>query len=199
MNSGFKITEDGFSIADLGGNRNLIKPEVGEELLRALNALGKMQIEIVKVGKSKIYYSEGRILFQILASDITGSSASSTACYKIKSVSANHLVCRSWDGVNEGAFDVLVAKPHSARQPANETIAGTAYSYTYSAGPDSLNSVRESDDGDTTEDQIVTPLWVENGLIQVFRTNFSGVTVDDSDLKYIEVGPRCWAKIEPPA
>lgn len=150
----------------------------------------------IKGGKFLISDKNLEIEIDNLSSSSTQTAAN---CYKVKSVEADYLVCRLWDGTTEVPADVLVAKPHAARQPASETIAGTSYTYTYSDGPDALNDVRESDDGDTTEDQIVTPLWTTDGLIQVFETNFSGVTVDGADLKLIEVGPRCWAKVEAPA
>lgn len=125
-----------------------------------------------------------------------GGGSGRIACYRVKSVAANHLVCHTWDGTTEGAENINVAKPHSARQPVSESLGGTTYNYTYAAGPDAPNSIRTSSDGSTTESQIVTPLWTVDGLIQVAETNFSGVAVSSLDLKLIELSARCWAKIE---
>jgi hypothetical protein len=115
---------------------------------------------------------------------------------RVKSVQANYITCRSWNGVDEGTSDILVAKPFIARQPSSATVAGTNYTYTYSAGPDALNSYRDSDDGSTVEEQVVTPYWSVNDVIHVSGISFSGVNNPaDSDIKLIEVSGRCWAKV----
>ena len=124
-----------------------------------------------------------------------GDAGGPLQCMMVKSVSADYLTCHTYNGT-EGTTDILVAKPHAARQPLIATYGGVTYTYTYSAGPDSLNSERESDDGSTAEDQIVTPMWYSDELIQVARTDYSGVTVADVPITYIEVSPKCWAKIE---
>lgn len=111
-----------------------------------------------------------------------------------------YIVCRTWDGTTEGDEDIIVAKHFDARQPASEYLNGVLHSYSYSSF-NAFNDQRESDNGTDVETQIVVPHWQENGLILVARTNFSGVMFDDtinppSDLKLIEVSPRCWAKME---
>lgn len=195
---GSSFSESGFRLRRPGPGSNLIQRSYADEFWRALNPLGRMEIEIVPTGKPKVIYSDGRTVFKFPLSALTGSGSGSLACYKVKSDGGNYLVCRTWNGTAEGPTDVNVAKPHGARQPASETLGGVTYNYTYSSGPDSLNDQRESDDGSTQEDQIVTPLWTVDGLIQVMQTNFSGVTVSSADLKLIEVSARCWAKIEAP-
>lgn len=114
---------------------------------------------------------------------------------RVKSVTGEYLVCRTWDGTNEGASDINVAKPFNARRPATETIAGVVVNYTYTAGADALNGYRTAVGTGINETQVVVPYWIADGLIAVAEIDYSGVTVDGADLKLIEVSARCWAQI----
>lgn len=114
---------------------------------------------------------------------------------RVKSVTGEYLVCRTWDGTNEGASDINVAKPFNARRPATETIAGVVVNYTYTAGADALNGYRTAVGTGINETQVVIPYWIADGLIAVAEIDYSGVTVDGADLKLIEVSARCWAQI----
>lgn len=82
---------------------------------------------------------------------------------RLKSVEDDYLVCRDWDGTNEGATDIYVAKEFHARTSrASATVVGDTHTYTYAAGDDTLNKVRTVDDGTETEDQIIVPPWEVN-------------------------------------
>lgn len=116
-------------------------------------------------------------------------------CYILKQSLANYVIGHSWDGTTEGTEDVLIAKNLHCRQPATATLLGVAYTYTYTIGTDGHNDTRESDDGATTETQMVTPVWVEDDEIWAIAVDYSGVTADGADLKLMEVSPRCWAKV----
>jgi hypothetical protein len=185
---------NGFKLQPFGKGRNAIQSKHANDLVDALNMLGKIQV--VRGDKDAVLYAENGVIIQLSGSDSGSGSAGSRSCIMVKSVAAEYIVGRTWDGTSEGATDVYVAKPFNARQPASEVIAGTTHTYTYSAGPDALNDYRESDDGSTTENQIVTPYWLVDGLIHVAAISYSGVSdPDDQDIKLIEVSARCWAKV----
>jgi len=187
-------TSAGWKIEPFGKGRNAIKSKHTNDLVDALNILGK--INITWGDTDEVYYADNGLTLQ-LSKDGGGSGIgqSKISTYKVKSASAEYLTCREWNGVSEGTFDIKIAKPFDARQPASTTIAGVAYTYTYSAGPDSLNDYRDSDDGTTTEQQVVTPYWYPDCLINAAKTTYSGVSVDGKDLKLIEISSRCWAKV----
>jgi hypothetical protein len=74
-----QFTADGFRLAPVGGNRNLIDPAVGNELVSALNALGKIELVINETGPTKVFYSQGKIIFQIKGSDVVGAASLTVA------------------------------------------------------------------------------------------------------------------------
>jgi hypothetical protein len=172
------------------GANNCLSLTYTARIVAVCNAVLNLRL---KNGKALI--SDQNLLLELDAALAGGSAGGTIQTMRVKSVAANHLVCRSFTSGLEGAVDILVARPFAARQPAAETIAGTTYTYTYSAGPDALNNVRESNDGSTTEDQIVTPLYVADSFVLAAQTDYTGV----ANVTYIEISPRCWAKIEPPA
>lgn len=116
----------------------------------------------------------------------------------IQTALANYFVCRTWDGTTEGSTDILVAKSYNCRQPASRIYLGVTYDYTYTAGADSVNDTRVSDNGTDTETQMVTPPYDDDMIIWAKRVSWSGVEVDDVDLKLMEDTERCWAKVTPP-
>jgi hypothetical protein len=134
-----------------------------------------------------------------------GGTNFSLSLYRLKSVEDNYLVGRAWDGTTEGDTDVYIAKRPETREVPSAILYGVTYNYTYLAGPDALNYSRVSDNGATTEAQLVTPPWELDGLIFASPVPFSGVLAHaiptDSqsplvDLKLMDTSPRCWAKPE---
>lgn len=77
----------------------------------------------------------------------------------------DYLVCRSWDGTNEGTTDINIAKPAELRASvATETLRGVLM--TYSAYDNSLNGqTRHATDGQNPETQYVTPPYALNCLL----------------------------------
>lgn len=111
--------------------------------------------------------------------------------FRLKSVAANHLVCRTWDGTTEGTADVLVAKSFLLRNSiVSRTIDALTISYTYAT-----TTEREADDGSNTETQVVVPHFVVNDLIYAsFATTL--VTVADVPLTLMDNNRdgRAWAR-----
>jgi hypothetical protein len=94
-------------------------------------------------------------------------AGSGAQMYHLKSVQADYVTARSWDGMTEGATDVYIAKEPWARSSwTGWTIMGVAHIYGYTATPmDSLNVVRSDYDGASSEDQIIVPPWCADEII----------------------------------
>lgn len=81
---------------------------------------------------------------------------------RVKSVSNDHLVCRTWDGTNEGTVDLNVAKPYILRctpfHGKTLTVNGNTLTYSYSSG-----TQRTVTKGSSSETQIIVPGYVTTG------------------------------------
>lgn len=189
-----EFNSSGFKIDEIGGSRNAIKPSVANELVDALNILGK--IKVVWGKKTRAIYADNGVMIELNPAESSQiQSISSASCLRVKSITGERITCHTWDGTTEGDTDIYVAKSFDTRQPDSETIAGTAYTYTYTS-VDSYNDTRDSDDGTDVETQVVVPYWTADCLIHVSRISFSGVNdPDDNDIKLIEVSARAWAKV----
>jgi hypothetical protein len=191
-----QLTSGGWSTEWFGSKSGLTAiraSDVNQHILWKLAALGR--IKIVRGTTDRVLYSTDNIIIEISGSEGgTSTTSGALASYRVKSKSGDVLTCRTWDGTNEGTSDVKVAVNRYSRELTSETIAGTTYNYGTYTAIDSYNKTRISDDGSTTETQVVTPMWYVNGVIDVMSTNFSGVTSGGFDLTLIEVSPRCWAK-----
>ena len=62
-----KFSDGGFRIPPMGGNRNLIKSAVANEVVRALNALGNIQIARNEQGFDEVIYSDGNVVLSLAA------------------------------------------------------------------------------------------------------------------------------------
>lgn len=81
---------------------------------------------------------------------------------RVKSVSDDYLICRTWDGTNEGTSDIYVAKPYTLRKTPYHgktiTFNGTALTFSYSNGV--TRSVSKSGGSET---QIIIPAYTGTG------------------------------------
>lgn len=121
---------------------------------------------------------------------------------RLKSVTDDYVVCRTWDGTNESSGDIAVAKPKKLRcSLTSESKYGTTHYYTYAAGPDSDNEQRTDkwpDEAGTggSEDQLVTPPWTLNEEIEVYPGETTAVDGDSAPIHWRMSAPwRQWAKI----
>lgn len=163
--------------------------------IKLLRSLHNIKLVFGDGTTDRALYSDNDITLRVPGASSQSTGSARLATYRVKSVptESEYLVCRTWDGTNEGAIDINVAKPFEARQPASETLAGVVVSYVYSAGPDGLNDFRQATGTDIDEQQIVIPYWYVNCLIKVASINYTGVSVSGSPLTLIEVSSRCWA------
>lgn len=131
-------------------------------------------------------------------------AGASVARYRLKTVRKNYLVCRTWDGVTEGATDIFIAKPFKLRHDrTSAVINGVTINYTYpDAANPALRTASEPASGES-ESQIVVPYWLTNdeifaitgapGLNSAAPDAVSAITLLDLNLD-----GRAWArKAEP--
>jgi hypothetical protein len=127
---------------------------------------------------------------------------SGVLCFHIKTIEADHLVCREWNGTTERDTDVLVAKPLQFRTSFTaEVIDTVSHTYTYTS-----SNERTSNDGTASQVEVCYPRYTvyaapASGIIPpgtIFAAvvaNGSGVTVDDVPVGWVEVLPsRVWAR-----
>lgn len=94
---------------------------------------------------------------------IPGSPGITATLYRFKSMQGDYLVCRSWDGTNEGTTDVNIAKAYKHRHSIiTETLRGVAV--TYSAWS-LTGQTRNATDGTNPETQYMTPPFNVNDLV----------------------------------
>jgi len=107
---------------------------------------------------------------------------------RVKSESNDYLTCRTWDGLNEGASDLLVAKAWKLRHAVGN-YAGLTTLTTTSAGEVAVG------DGADSEDWVVTPSYEVDDEIFARYTTGTGVTVGGEELVLVDanVDGRAWA------
>lgn len=100
-------------------------------MVATLNAFLNAQIR--RGASDAVYISDANAVFQFKTSTVEGSAPIVVTRFRIKSIAANHIVCRAWDGTTEDSTDVLIAKQPNARTSiVSETISGLAWAATYS-------------------------------------------------------------------
>lgn len=133
------------------------------------------------------------------APNVAGTPAAGAGRYRIKDVSDDYLSCVTWDGNAEGTEMIFVAKPDELRcsNLGPEEKLNASYTYTYSAGPDSLNKYRISKvAGLPDENQLPTPPWFVNAVIYAIKASPG---VNDASGKpislLVDAPARIWAKV----
>jgi hypothetical protein len=145
-------------------------PQIGksEDMNRIVRRVNALSLLRVRRGSSDAFFlGDDEAVLQIKRSGGDAGSSIGTERFRLKSVQANYLTCRPWDGATELAIDVLIAKPYQLREalPSPRTEAGTAYTLTYTTGIDSNNRKRIKTAGSLAETQLVAPVWVVNDEI----------------------------------
>jgi hypothetical protein len=126
-----------------------------------------------------------------------GGGRSELSLYRFKSMEDDWIVCRSWDGTNEGDKDIQIAKPYKLQfSIVTETIDDTVV--TYSAW-DTDAQTRHASSGDAPntieEDQVIVPRYLVDDLIYVFPAKTLIKDDNDKDLGLIDMNldGRAWA------
>lgn len=115
--------------------------------------------------------------------------------FRVKSITetdeGDYVTCRTWDGTNEGATDIPVAKPYKLRKSpwhnGSAIIDGVNVSYIYSTNVKRTASVPSG----YSEVQVVVPRYLVNDVIFAAETE-TGVT--DASWLDINADGRAWAR-----
>ena len=129
-----------------------------------------------------------------LVGQATGVNKIAIGRFVITSIAEDYLVCREFDGTQQGEVDVYIAKPPLLR---NSVVARAGITYTYSAV-----DTRTADDGAATEDQVIVPSYTVDDEIYAMRgiNRGSGVFSDPNSTQKIEwldlnLDARAWAAV----
>lgn len=91
---------------------------------------------------------------------------------RLKSIQADYLTCRTWDGTTEGSTDILVAKSYKLRNSiVSAVIDGVTVTYAY---PDTVT--RTATISGSNETQVIVPRYLVNDLILGMTVGYTGVT-----------------------
>jgi hypothetical protein len=117
--------------------------------------------------------------------------------YRLKSMATDWIICRTWDGTNEGTTDVKIAKPPKLRFSivTLTMIDGTVITYIDYDTDDQTRTA--ADDSGNTENQVIGEPYLLNDLIYAAPAR---TLVQDDDGKIIvlldlNVDGRAWEEI----
>lgn len=178
-------------------NESIQKIKEGEDSRRNWRTINKTIDRLATLRTAGQQSGQGIAELRKPRKDASGGSVST---YRIVSVESDHYVCHTWDEatLTEGSSEVLIARPWEHRNSIlSEEIAGTTYDYTYTT-----TTERESDDGSTTETQVIVPYIIlhEDGdnptVICAIECN-TGVEVEGSPVTLLDinVAGRAWAMV----
>lgn len=164
------------------------------EIIDCLNALLNMRVLLTDGQEASVTISDAGVVLQIpktISSDESEPEQAGLLCCKITTLdSKDYFGATRWDGADYAGNEFFVAKSIPSRMPAEETVEAETFNYTYED-----DNTRTSDDGTTTEAQVMFPRFVDGAIVFVIAVDFSGVSKDSEDLKYIEHNTaREWVK-----
>jgi hypothetical protein len=126
-----------------------------------------------------------------------GGGRTELSLYRFKSMEDDWLVCRTWDGKNEGGKDILIAKPTKLQFSIDkETIDGVEVDYS-DYDTDAQTRVASSGVAPnvTQETQVIVPRYLMDDLIYVMGAKTLVLDDNDRDLGLIDMNldARAWA------
>ena len=109
--------------------------------------------------------------------------------FKFRSMGANTITCREWNGIAEGTVDILVAKPYLLRQSI-ASRDGVAYTYVSSVERTASKS------GFPNETQVVSPKYFVGDIIYAATNVKGGLTIANTTVVWIDQNydGRAWRK-----
>jgi len=111
--------------------------------------------------------------------------------FRFKSMGTDHLVCRTWDGTNEGASDINIAKSPKLRfSITSETIDVLTITYSsYNTGSQTRVAT-----GTISENQAIVPRFLVNDIIYAVSAS-TGVSVSSTPVSLIDLNldARAWS------
>ena len=123
-----------------------------------------------------------------------GAGGVSVSRYRFKSMSADYMICHTWNGTTEGTEDVKIAKSSKLRfSITDETVDGLAI--TYSSYSTSAQTRIATATG-ITETQIIVPRFLVDDIIFVVTTStgvFKDVPPVEITLLDLNIDGRAWS------
>ncbi len=183
-----KWSSSGFVIAPFGKGRNAIQSKHANDLVDALNVLGRIKIK--RADKDEVFYSDTGLTLQLKDStDSTTSTSLSVKAAQITAINADSVTVSLWDE-SDGDFtgeSVNVAKPVSLRNRSSETIWSVAWTYSYASSQERTRAAT----GFSATKQRVFPDYKVNDEIYVTNT---GENTGVSGCEYIDlnIDARRW-------
>lgn len=128
---------------------------------------------------------------------ISGGGGSAAFPYVVKSVQAEVLTCRTYDGQHTGSTDVYIAKPFKLRETAPNSVTIDGNTITYSGWNWNLQA-RTASIGATSKLEVITPRYLVNDVIWAIETNTcvtGSVSAASGSIEYLDmnVDGRAWA------
>lgn len=161
-----------------------------EERLRALRVVESAGMAVQRTGR-------GIVLTPTAVSVGKGSPPSiPVSMFRVKEVSREFIICKTWDGEEDGEDDVLIAKPFKLRNSNTSADIGlTRITYVYNETNPQQRTASTNVD---SEIQIVIPRFLLNDVIYatVCKGNNSGVKNVDVPIKWLDINAdgRAWAR-----
>jgi hypothetical protein len=111
--------------------------------------------------------------------------------FKVHEIDGDYLICHTWDGTDEGAVDIKVARPYLLRRTPFDGYTRNSITYTYVS--DVERTAAKSGETDITE--LVTPSYQVGDVIYAIRDIRGGTAVEDApNWLDCNVDGRAWAE-----
>jgi hypothetical protein len=167
------------------------------QLVATANALLNMQIRVVAGKTGSVLYSANNVVLQIPnqpGGGGGGGTGSLSQCKITSSGPNNYFGVTKWDNSDYVGSEFLTAKSIPGRMPPSDMVEAVPFYYDYTSSGGDENH-RTSSDGTNSEFQVMFQRYVTGAIVYVMPVDYSGVSVDGLDLKYIEVNTaREWVK-----
>lgn len=194
----------GFKIEPFGAGRNAIQSKHANDLVDALNILGR--ITIVRGTTDAVMYADNGVTIQLAPEGDSGGGSTGTpgtiVRAKITALAKNYVTVTLWGGsAFDGTSGVKVAKPPELRHIASDSIYGVGPTYTYPTGGSALNDTnsRTASAGgyDTENHKVIVPYEVDREIYVMDTGSAVGTETGLTGVTYIDlnVAGRTWASV----
>lgn len=173
----------------------ILYPLMGEETTGLLGNKASGTNDVINIPIGRALQGEDTDTELILVNLWSSGSENSLCQFKVLSDEGDYLLCRLWDGTDMGEKVFKVAKPYLIRRTPFDGDVRDDITYTYD---DNSHRTGEDNDGNT-EDEEITPSYVEGDIIYASKP-FNGTDVfDDEDEEVLWLDEnndgRQWAQI----
>lgn len=196
-------------IQPFGKGRSAVNPAHANELVDAINPLLRMAIRTGE--KPEVIYSDENVILVVPPGGGSGGEGNpvNVGRFRLRSIEANSLTCRTLDGSGEGTEDVLVWKPTllrnsiTSRSVQNDAGVFTTITYTYES-----NTVRRTATvgvaGYADQEQTVVPQYLARRVDDAVPPNvlYAGdeIWAIETEIGWVDlnIDARAWCAIHVP-